>query len=176
MYILSDFNFWICGFCRLLVGAPYEMNGPYQTGDVYKCSLSRRTNGNGCSKLNLGIVSQNTTQFLPENHKIHYAQRQWHECTTSGWMCMHVLYRCLYVCVLSACVSVNIMVACARQECGYHTNHSTFYCFFKWFIYISTCVLYRTSRRMLLHTGCTCVVLVREAHEILSSERLNLRM
>uniref|UniRef100_A0A7N6ABQ3 VWFA domain-containing protein n=1 Tax=Anabas testudineus TaxID=64144 RepID=A0A7N6ABQ3_ANATE len=48
----------------LLVGAPYEMNGPYQTGDVYKCSLSKRTNGNGCSKLNLGIVSLNTTQLL----------------------------------------------------------------------------------------------------------------
>ncbi|KAI4830955.1 hypothetical protein KUCAC02_002556, partial [Chaenocephalus aceratus] len=33
------------------------MNGPYQTGDIYKCSLSRRTNGNGCSKLNLGRIS-----------------------------------------------------------------------------------------------------------------------
>ncbi|KAM9764765.1 integrin alpha-11a isoform 1-T1 [Menidia menidia] len=41
----------------LLVGAPYEMNGPYQTGDVYKCSLSKRINGNGCSKLNLGRIS-----------------------------------------------------------------------------------------------------------------------
>ncbi|XP_031704505.1 integrin alpha-11a [Anarrhichthys ocellatus] len=41
----------------LLVGAPYEMNGPYQTGDIYKCSVSRRTNGNGCSKLNLGRIS-----------------------------------------------------------------------------------------------------------------------
>ncbi|XP_033972599.1 integrin alpha-11a [Trematomus bernacchii] len=41
----------------LLVGAPYEMNGPYQTGDIYKCSLSRRTKGNGCSKLNLGRIS-----------------------------------------------------------------------------------------------------------------------
>uniref|UniRef100_A0A4W6F859 Integrin, alpha 11a n=1 Tax=Lates calcarifer TaxID=8187 RepID=A0A4W6F859_LATCA len=41
----------------LLVGAPYEMNGPYQTGDVYKCSLSKRTNSNGCSKLNLGRIS-----------------------------------------------------------------------------------------------------------------------
>ncbi|KAM9860747.1 integrin alpha-11a isoform 2-T2 [Aulostomus maculatus] len=41
----------------LLVGAPYEMNGPYQTGDVYKCSLSKRTNGNGCTKLNLGRIS-----------------------------------------------------------------------------------------------------------------------
>uniref|UniRef100_A0A671V8X2 Integrin, alpha 11a n=1 Tax=Sparus aurata TaxID=8175 RepID=A0A671V8X2_SPAAU len=41
----------------LLVGAPYEMNGPYQTGDVYKCSLNRRMNGNGCSKLNLGRIS-----------------------------------------------------------------------------------------------------------------------
>ncbi|CAF99889.1 unnamed protein product, partial [Tetraodon nigroviridis] len=39
----------------LLVGAPYEMNGPYQTGDVYKCSLNRRNNG--CSKLNLGKIS-----------------------------------------------------------------------------------------------------------------------
>lgn len=43
-------------FCRLLVGAPYEMNGPHQTGDVYKCSINRRNNG--CSKLNLGRVSQ----------------------------------------------------------------------------------------------------------------------
>lgn len=43
--------------CRLLVGAPYETNGPYQTGDVYKCSLSKRANGNGCSKLNLGTVT-----------------------------------------------------------------------------------------------------------------------
>ncbi|XP_068175204.1 integrin alpha-11a [Antennarius striatus] len=41
----------------LLVGAPYEMNGPYQTGDVYKCSLKRRINGNGCTKLNLGRIS-----------------------------------------------------------------------------------------------------------------------
>uniref|UniRef100_A0A669BBQ4 Integrin, alpha 11a n=1 Tax=Oreochromis niloticus TaxID=8128 RepID=A0A669BBQ4_ORENI len=41
----------------LLVGAPYEMNGAYQTGDVYKCSLSKRTNGNGCAKLNLGRIS-----------------------------------------------------------------------------------------------------------------------
>ncbi|KAM6942884.1 integrin alpha-11a isoform 2-T2 [Xenentodon cancila] len=40
----------------LLVGAPYEMNGPYQTGDVYKCSVTR-TNGNPCSKLNLGRIS-----------------------------------------------------------------------------------------------------------------------
>lgn len=56
---------------RLLVGAPYEMNGPYQTGDVYKCSLNRRMNGNGCSKLNLGTVSQNTVQFLPEKCKLH---------------------------------------------------------------------------------------------------------
>lgn len=41
----------------LLVGAPYEMNGPYQTGDVYKCSLHSRVNGNGCTKLNLGRIS-----------------------------------------------------------------------------------------------------------------------
>ncbi|KAM9826242.1 integrin alpha-11a isoform X1 [Syngnathus typhle] len=41
----------------LLVGAPYEMNGVYQTGDVYKCSLTKRTNGNGCTKLNLGRIS-----------------------------------------------------------------------------------------------------------------------
>ncbi|XP_075875483.1 integrin alpha-11a [Nelusetta ayraudi] len=41
----------------LLVGAPYEMNGPYQTGDVYKCSLRGRNNGNSCSKLNLGRIS-----------------------------------------------------------------------------------------------------------------------
>uniref|UniRef100_A0A3Q2ZCJ4 Integrin, alpha 11a n=1 Tax=Kryptolebias marmoratus TaxID=37003 RepID=A0A3Q2ZCJ4_KRYMA len=41
----------------LLVGAPYETTGPYQTGDVYKCSLSKQTNGNGCMKLNLGKIS-----------------------------------------------------------------------------------------------------------------------
>uniref|UniRef100_H3CVZ9 Integrin, alpha 11a n=1 Tax=Tetraodon nigroviridis TaxID=99883 RepID=H3CVZ9_TETNG len=49
----------------LLVGAPYEMNGPYQTGDVYKCSLNRRNNG--CSKLNLGTVSQNTRKISLTN-------------------------------------------------------------------------------------------------------------
>jgi len=64
-------NCYIFCFCRLLVGAPYEMNGPYQTGDVYKCSLSKRINGNGCSKLNLGTVLQNTTQFLPQHWKMH---------------------------------------------------------------------------------------------------------
>lgn len=41
----------------LLVGAPYEMNGPYQTGDIYKCSLNKRINGNSCTKLNLGRIS-----------------------------------------------------------------------------------------------------------------------
>lgn len=50
--------------CRLLVGAPYEMNGPHQTGDVYKCSINRRNNG--CSKLNLGRVSQHTAR--PTTH------------------------------------------------------------------------------------------------------------
>ncbi|KPP76244.1 hypothetical protein Z043_104423 [Scleropages formosus] len=41
---------------RLLVGAPFETNGQYQTGDVYKCPLSKRSRG-GCSKLNLGRIS-----------------------------------------------------------------------------------------------------------------------
>ncbi|XP_062845604.1 integrin alpha-11a [Trichomycterus rosablanca] len=41
----------------LLVGAPLETNGQHQTGDVYKCSLSRRTVGPSCTKLNLGKVS-----------------------------------------------------------------------------------------------------------------------
>lgn len=54
--IIDDFFLTLC-FCRLLVGAPYEMNGAYQTGDVYKCSLTKRTNGNGCTKLNLGKVT-----------------------------------------------------------------------------------------------------------------------
>ncbi|XP_018608039.2 integrin alpha-11a [Scleropages formosus] len=40
----------------LLVGAPFETNGQYQTGDVYKCPLSKRSRG-GCSKLNLGRIS-----------------------------------------------------------------------------------------------------------------------
>lgn len=35
------------------------MNGPHQTGDVYKCSINRRNNG--CSKLNLGTVTQHST-------------------------------------------------------------------------------------------------------------------
>ncbi|XP_053472974.1 integrin alpha-11a isoform X1 [Ictalurus furcatus] len=41
----------------LLVGAPLETNGQHQTGDVYKCSLSRRTPGPSCTKLNLGKIS-----------------------------------------------------------------------------------------------------------------------
>ncbi|XP_036399707.1 integrin alpha-11a [Megalops cyprinoides] len=40
----------------LLVGAPFETNGPYQTGDIYKCPMNRRANGN-CAKLNLGRIS-----------------------------------------------------------------------------------------------------------------------
>ncbi|XP_048886005.1 integrin alpha-11-like isoform X1 [Brienomyrus brachyistius] len=40
----------------LLVGAPLETNGQYQTGDVYKCPVSRRSRGS-CSKLNLGRIS-----------------------------------------------------------------------------------------------------------------------
>lgn len=45
------------------MGAPYEMNGAYQTGDVYKCLLSKRTNGNGCAKLNLGAVLKTPLHF-----------------------------------------------------------------------------------------------------------------
>ncbi|XP_076854585.1 integrin alpha-11a [Brachyhypopomus gauderio] len=41
----------------LLVGAPLESNGQHQTGDVYKCPLSRRAAGPSCSKLNLGKIS-----------------------------------------------------------------------------------------------------------------------
>ncbi|KAJ8406427.1 hypothetical protein AAFF_G00300010 [Aldrovandia affinis] len=40
----------------LLVGAPLETNGPYQTGDIYKCPMTRRPNNN-CAKLNLGRIS-----------------------------------------------------------------------------------------------------------------------
>ncbi|XP_031425218.1 integrin alpha-11a [Clupea harengus] len=40
----------------LLVGAPLDHNGPHQTGDVYKCPLSKRSNGS-CTKLNLGRIS-----------------------------------------------------------------------------------------------------------------------
>ncbi|KAI1889416.1 hypothetical protein AGOR_G00162650 [Albula goreensis] len=40
----------------LLVGAPLETNGLYQTGDIYKCPMSRRPNNN-CAKLNLGRIS-----------------------------------------------------------------------------------------------------------------------
>uniref|UniRef100_A0AAR2L0V0 VWFA domain-containing protein n=1 Tax=Pygocentrus nattereri TaxID=42514 RepID=A0AAR2L0V0_PYGNA len=41
----------------LLVGAPLETNGQHQTGDVYKCPLSRRAAGPSCTKLNLGKIS-----------------------------------------------------------------------------------------------------------------------
>ncbi|XP_062405919.1 integrin alpha-11a [Sardina pilchardus] len=41
---------------RLLVGAPFDTSGPHQTGDVYKCPLSKRSNGS-CTKLNLGRIS-----------------------------------------------------------------------------------------------------------------------
>uniref|UniRef100_A0A8C1HVZ6 Integrin, alpha 11a n=1 Tax=Cyprinus carpio carpio TaxID=630221 RepID=A0A8C1HVZ6_CYPCA len=40
----------------LLVGAPLETNGQHQTGDVYKCPLSRRSGGPSCTKLNLGTA------------------------------------------------------------------------------------------------------------------------
>lgn len=87
------------------MGAPYEMNGPYQTGDVYKCSLN--SNKHSCSKLNLGRVS--TTEPL--------------------WKTF-VKQHCIGV---SLCVrpsdhmSVNSLVECGRLKCEDHTNHSTFY-------------------------------------------------
>lgn len=34
-----------------------ETNGQQKTGDVYKCSLSRRVPGPSCTKLNLGTLS-----------------------------------------------------------------------------------------------------------------------
>ncbi|KAI1904404.1 hypothetical protein AGOR_G00005290 [Albula goreensis] len=40
----------------LLVGAPFETSGPHQTGDVYKCPLNGKSNGN-CTRLNLGRIS-----------------------------------------------------------------------------------------------------------------------
>lgn len=75
-----------------------------------------------------------------QSHNIHHIQ------STSGIMYLHVFFH----------VSINMVVACVRQMCGYHTNHSTtFILFFWWFMYISTCVLYHTSLRILLHTGFT---------------------
>ncbi|XP_064168398.1 integrin alpha-11 isoform X2 [Anguilla rostrata] len=40
----------------LLVGAPFETSGPIQTGDVYKCPMNGKANGN-CTRLNLGRIS-----------------------------------------------------------------------------------------------------------------------
>ncbi|KAJ8249244.1 hypothetical protein GJAV_G00232720 [Gymnothorax javanicus] len=40
----------------LLVGAPSETSGALQTGDVYRCPLNGKINGN-CSRLNLGRIS-----------------------------------------------------------------------------------------------------------------------
>ncbi|KAJ8252301.1 hypothetical protein COCON_G00216130 [Conger conger] len=40
----------------LLVGAPSETSGTLQTGDVYRCPINGKANGN-CSRLNLGRIS-----------------------------------------------------------------------------------------------------------------------
>lgn len=110
------------------MGAPYEMNGAYQTGDVYKCSLSKRTNGNGCAKLNLGAVLQNTPRFLKEHHeKSPNTDRDHHKCKMNA--CFVKLFTTVPAC-FSPHVSVNIMMTCVRQKCGYHTMHATFYYFF----------------------------------------------
>lgn len=127
-------------FCRLLVGAPYEMNGPHQTGDVYKCSINRRNNG--CSKLNLGRVSQHTAP--PTTHT-----------TQSGDGNQ------------DAHLSVNSVVShVGDRPVGTIPviPHFPFECF----MYISTCVLYHTSHHRLLHRE-ECVAPVGLTHEVLWS-------
>lgn len=153
----NSFQFWLfhIGFHRLLVGAPYEMNGPYQTGDIYKCSLSKRTNGNGCSKLNLGIVSLYFIQFLVcAYHKPHHYLSM-HVCTAcTVHMCVDM---CMHMCV---CVLISVTVAWERHKCGYHAIHSLFY---NWFYGLCTfpCVLYHTCDCMSRHMEHICAVLVR---------------
>lgn len=123
MHVLSDSNFCTLGFCRLLVGAPYEMNGPYQTGDVYKCSLSKRTNSNGCSKLNLGIV-------LP----LIFYQRI--------TMCLFVFYMCLYVSMLFyMSLSHHLGDMCETEVWGPYQSFHILLFFKMVYVHFHTCVI-----------------------------------
>lgn len=133
------------------MGAPYEMNGPYQTGDVYKCSLSKRINGNGCSKLNLGIVSQNTTQLL-------------HTVTVTILIVQHLdicVYTCLYACVLVCmCLSKHHGGMCETEMwLQYQSLHILLFfnglCLFPYVSY--------TTHLACFFTYNICVVLVRWA-------------
>ncbi|XP_013917639.1 PREDICTED: integrin alpha-11-like [Thamnophis sirtalis] len=53
----------------LVVGAPYEVNGPQKTGDVYKCSVNGKTNST-CSKLNLGRVTLSNVSERKDNMRL----------------------------------------------------------------------------------------------------------
>ncbi|KAG8145248.1 hypothetical protein E2320_013600, partial [Naja naja] len=53
----------------LVVGAPYEINGPQKTGDVYKCSVNGKTNST-CSKLNLGRVTLSNVSERKDNMRL----------------------------------------------------------------------------------------------------------
>lgn len=136
--VLSDSNIWILSFCRLLVGAPYEMNGPYQTGDVYKCSLNRRTNGNGCSKLNLGIVSQNTTRK---------SQHSWHTVAVTVRNVQHLhecvcVYYYVFICLL-LCLSKHHSDMCETEVwVPYQSFHILL--FFLKMVYVHFHVCYTT--------------------------------
>lgn len=97
---------------------------------------------------------KNTSQFLQEHHeKSPNIDRDHHKCKMN--VCFVKLFTTVPAC-FSRHVSVNIMMTCVRQKCGYHTMHSAFYYFFKQFMCISTCVICRKCYHMPLHTGCTC--------------------
>ncbi|KAL7980248.1 hypothetical protein Chor_001516 [Crotalus horridus] len=53
----------------LVVGAPYEINGPQKTGDVYKCSVNGKANST-CSKLNLGRVTLSNVSERKDNMRL----------------------------------------------------------------------------------------------------------
>lgn len=91
---------------------------------------------------------KNTSSFLQEHHeKSPNIDRDHHKCKMNA--CFVKLFTAVPAC-FSPHVSVNIMMTCVRQKCGYHTMHSTFYYFFKQFMCISTCVI---CRKMLPHAS-----------------------
>lgn len=102
-------------FDRLLVGAPNEMNGPYQTGDIYKCPLTKKNNGNGCSKLNLGTVSQHS-----HTNKHLYIVIIW-KTLTNTTITFHIShhFKCHFIrmhlfCSVCVCHLVRVCVLCGR--------------------------------------------------------------
>ncbi|XP_018110721.2 integrin alpha-11 [Xenopus laevis] len=59
----------IAGKKWLVVGAPFDVNGPQKTGDIYKCSVTNDTS-NDCTKLGIGRVTLSNISERKDNMRL----------------------------------------------------------------------------------------------------------